>query len=296
MEYIQLFVTFSCNQACDFCFNRGISGGAEISLQNFKLLSSILRSRGIKEIDILGGEPLLHKEIIPVLETALDNFDTVFISTNGTDIDLMTGLKKIFPGLNIGISLNHEPGEKLRKFIVENRPLLKSVANGRYLIPPWAENFIKKGVSYYIIFRDILHQDELMDSLPFYEFLKEIDRWSKIYPALRPVYCSGFISEAQWRCPAGSKKISIMPDGSVFPCYLFFRFPEFRLGNIFDSDLEEILKNPILDFFRTSRENNCDVNPCEINGRCHGGCPAVSYSIYGDLTRPDPRCSYVRDN
>ncbi|MFN3740920.1 MAG: SPASM domain-containing protein [Thermodesulfovibrionales bacterium] len=297
MEYIQLFLSFRCNQACDFCFNRGIVENTAMSLLDFKILTSKLRAAGIKEIDILGGEPLLHEEIIPILETALDNFDSVFISTNGTNIDLMLKLKKFLLQTKIGISLNSEPEKDLREFIISNRPLLKSIASRKALIPFWAWDFIKRGFPYYIIFRDILHPAELKDSMPFYKFLDGIDKWSKIYPELRPVYCSGFISgEAQWRCPAGSTKLSIMPDGSVFPCYLFFKFSEFRLGNIFDSELEEILRNPILDFFKRQTTNKCDIKSCHVKALCNGGCPAVSYSIYRELTRPDPRCEDVRDN
>ncbi len=265
-----------------------------MGLKEFKELSQILRASRIKEIDILGGEPLLHREIIPVLETASNNFDSVFISTNGTDIDLMLKLQKFFPQIKMGISLNSRPERELREFIIKNRPFLKSIGSKEYFIPVWAEDFLKRGIPYYIIFRDILHQDELKDSMPFYKFLKEMARWSEIYPELRPVYCDGFISGAGWRCPAGSTKVSIMPDGSVFPCYLFFRFPEFRLGNIFDSGLEEILRNPILDFFRKKTQNNCDIETCHVKALCHGGCPAVSYSLYRDLTRPDPRCEDVR--
>lgn len=292
MKYIQLFLNFNCNQNCNFCFIKGIAKNTVMSLPHFKTLASILRNKGIREIDILGGEPFLHPEIIPILEIASDNFDSIFISTNGTAIDLMMKAKKLFPNLKIGISLNSEPAEDLKKFIIKYRPFLKSVVNRRYFLSSQAVDFIKRGIPYYIIFRDTLHRNELKEAMSFYEFLTKVRQWRQTYPSLRPVYCSGFISDSdsKWRCPAGSTKLSIMPEGSVFPCYLFFKFSEFRLGNIFETELEGILTHPVFDFFRHSKINNCTVKDCPIRSKCHGGCPAVSYAIYGDLNLPDPRC------
>jgi radical SAM protein with 4Fe4S-binding SPASM domain len=263
-----------------------------MTLEDFKKIVSILRALGIREIDVLGGEPFLHRDIIPMLGTASDNFESIFISTNGRAIDLMKSIKRLFPRINIGISLNSEPGRALREFIVEHRPLLKSVVHKRYFIPPWMEDFLRMGLSCYVIFRDVIHRHELKEIKPFYEFLREVDMWVRLYPQLRPVYCGGFISDGAQggRCPAGSTKLSIMPDGSVFPCYLFFRFPEFRLGSILDTEIDEILREPIFDFFKQPANNNCKVSSCHIRTRCNGGCPAVSYAIYGNLNMPDPRC------
>ncbi|MCX7793292.1 MAG: radical SAM protein [Thermodesulfovibrionales bacterium] len=298
MQYIQLFLTFQCNQSCDFCFNRGIDSADSMTLEDFRKIVSILKMNGIRELDILGGEPLMHRDIISVLEIASDNFDSIFISTNGSDIEFIKRLKQLFPRINIGISLNAEPEAALKEFIFDSRPIIKSLAKRNYIIPPWAKNFMKNRIPYYIIFRDVLYRNELCESMPFYDFLNKVENLRHMYPELRPVYCSAFISEdhSAWRCPAGSTKLSIMPDGSVFPCYLFFRFPEFRLGNIFESELNVIILKPLLHLLR-QRANNCNIPTCDIRGRCKGGCPAVSYAICGDLNSPDPRCILnVRDH
>jgi radical SAM protein with 4Fe4S-binding SPASM domain len=77
------------------------------------------------------------------------------------------------------------------------------------------------------------------------------------------------------RCPAGTTKLTVMPDGTVYPCYLLARHDEFMLGNMFYDDFEKIWKNPILDFFRNFEKNNCINTNCELFSSCHGGCPLL---------------------
>jgi radical SAM protein with 4Fe4S-binding SPASM domain len=110
-------------------------------------------------------------------------------------------------------------------------------------------------------------------------------------------FCSGFIAPEQGnrdldnvRCPAGTTKLGILPDGSVYPCNLFFNREEFLLGNIVTDDFERIWNSRGLTFFRTRTENLCLHSSCTLHARCHGGCPAQSFLLTGDLTTPDPRC------
>jgi radical SAM protein with 4Fe4S-binding SPASM domain len=81
-----------------------------------------------------------------------------------------------------------------------------------------------------------------------------------------------------------------MPDGSVYPCNLFFGFEEFLLGNIFTDPFEEIWGHRQLSFFRTFSGNKCPRKDCELHHRCHGGCPAHSYAHFGKRSAPEPRC------
>jgi radical SAM protein with 4Fe4S-binding SPASM domain len=289
-RYVQLFLTLRCNQGCDFCFNRGIDNKDDLSGDGFRRLSSILKNYGFHELDLLGGEPLLHEDIIELLRIASEDFTSVYLSTNGSIIDKLERINELFPRINTGISLNEGTDEKTIRYIFSKRPIIKSVARRVRFVPEMALPFIKEGIPYYLIFRDILSAEELRDSMPFYEYLQKFNELKRSFKNVMPVYCEGFISDKYYRCPAGTAKISIMPDGSVYPCYLFFRFEEFKLGNIFKDGLEEMLNSPVLEFFKRYRENICPQKKCEFHPKCHGGCPAISYTLYGRLDRPDPRC------
>jgi radical SAM protein with 4Fe4S-binding SPASM domain len=82
----------------------------------------------------------------------------------------------------------------------------------------------------------------------------------------------------------------VLPDGSVFPCYLLFARPEYRLGNLLTDPFARVWHHPRLEFFRTFRGNACTRWECAHHASCHGGCPAVSLLITGDIAAPDPRC------
>ncbi len=290
MAYVQLFLTFRCNKGCNFCFNRGINENGDLTVDKFKRLSLILKNYGFHELDILGGEPLLHEDIIEVLRIACENFGSVYLSTNGSIVDQLERINKLFPQIKVGISLNEGTDEKTVRYIITKRPIVKSVVSKMRFAPETALYFINEGIPYYLIYRDILSAEELRDSMPFYEYLQKFNELKRSFKNVMPVYCEGFISEKDYRCPAGTTKISIMPDGSVYPCYLFFRFNEFKLGNIFEDSLKDILNSPALDFFKRYRGNICPQEQCKLHSKCHGGCPAISYIFYKRLDRTDPRC------
>jgi len=100
-------------------------------------------------------------------------------------------------------------------------------------------------------------------------------------------------SMAQVRCDAGSTKVALLPDGSIFPCNLFFGFQEFCLGNIFKDDLKSILENPVLDKLKKFQGNQCPSSSCNHYSTCTGGCPAHSCFFHGSLDSIDPRCTVI---
>ena len=144
---------------------------------------------------------------------------------------------------------------------------------------------------------DITDRHDLENSVPFYAYYQELMRLKSAHQGLEGMFCAGFFSDegtALWdsvRCPAGTTKLSIAADGAVYPCYLFFRYPEFELGNILRDDFQKIWQSPVLNYFRTFTKNKCPDTACTLSTACHGGCPAMSYMFFHDLDAPDPRCS-----
>jgi radical SAM protein with 4Fe4S-binding SPASM domain len=276
-----------------------------MNVKDFKKVISIISDVGVQEIDILGGEPTLHPEFSQIIDIIYRNKIKTTISTNGSRIQLLENLSKKYNRdlIKIGVSLNSDviSGE-LHEYIIKYKPVLKSVCSYKRTIPETARNYLGlSDIEYYLLFMDTLYDDDLKTSMPFYEFLKELNNLKDIYKNVNGVFCSGFIPDTKnypslqhVRCPAGTTKISIMPDGSVYPCYLFSRHEEFKLGNILTDDFENIWGNPILNYFRRFDKNTCTNTRCELFSDCHGGCPAVSLLIYGDLNAPDPRCVVKR--
>jgi len=300
-EYIQFFPTLRCNRHCGFCFNRGVGTESEITADGFEWLAGKIVDAGIGEIDILGGEPTLHPDIVRLIDKAATLKLRLNLSTNGTNVALLENLSNAYDKntLSIGISLNDcLVAKELEDYIAKYRPVVKTICKKTAVSQPANIYFDMPGITCYLLYMDAISESDLINSIPFEEFYKQLSDLRDNYPNISGVYCEGFLADTKkqpilrnTRCPAGTTKLSILPDGSAYPCYLFFRHPEFRLGNIFTEGFEDIWRSPILNYFRKFERNKCPVTACKLFSECHGGCPAVSLLICNDIEAPDPRCT-----
>lgn len=296
-DYIQFYPTLRCNRSCSFCFNHALPVMQDMALDAYERMIDVLAHAGIRTIDIIGGEPTMHQEIVGMIREAGVRDLHVNISTNGTNLPLLAEIMRLGDAVTAGISVNDRNTlAQVRVFVQEHRPVVKMVfgsAQDRDLI----RSILALGPKrFYLIYRDAMEKSELQDAVPFYEYIPAVD---KGYDAasIGTVYCSGFLPDvttypelARVRCPAGTTKLGIMPDGSVYPCNLFFGKREFLLGNILTDPFDSIWQHGVLDTFRSFDRNTCLRTACKLHSRCHGGCPAHSFAHSGTLAAPDPRC------
>jgi radical SAM protein with 4Fe4S-binding SPASM domain len=96
-----------------------------------------------------------------------------------------------------------------------------------------------------------------------------------------------------YACGAGTSKISIGPDGSVFPCSYMYEFPELKVGSIRENTIQELWdKDELWGFYRRPLSPSGKCNVCEYLYSCKTGCRILSYAFYGDMGAPDPGCHY----
>jgi radical SAM protein with 4Fe4S-binding SPASM domain len=246
--------------------------------------------------------------------TALDI--TINISTNGSLPELVSDFADINTSLlNIGFSVHgfskiHHASTAADNFskaitgikqLIDRgvNPIVKSVLTHQNkneihnLILYLKELGVKR---YCLLHEDIIGRKQYSDCFSFPEFWEYYAALKKDTEGLYDicfVAASGFYkygSKESGRCDAGITKIAIMPDGSAFPCNLFFGIPEFMLGNVFDDGIENIWNSPILIKFRDHAGNLCSISDCIHHSTCTGGCPAHIFSVYGSLDATDPRC------
>ena len=317
-EYIQLYPTTRCNQRCSFCFNPVDGHPADMQFDNAIVLLDILTDNGIKYIDIMGGEPFLIPWLTDFIDRALSKGMSLNISTNGSRPALLQRLRGIpLDHFNIGISLEGSTAERHNRMTGSHNftsaidsikclidlsldPIVKTVLSRETTCD--IQNIVSliRGIGvrrYYILHMDILSKKdaELKDTFPYIAFL---DFYRKIKQAnpdieIHRVHASCFDKNSLpsgARCAGGVRKLSILPDGSVFPCNLFHNNREFALGNIFRDRFTNIWRHPALDFFRTYQKNSCGSDTCENRPSCTGGCPAHSYYHYGNPDTTDIRC------
>jgi uncharacterized protein len=84
------------------------------------------------------------------------------------------------------------------------------------------------------------------------------------------------------------------PTGNVSQCDCWVTsYPEFRFGNIFTDDINEILDSKMRRLISERPIHlieNCDCVECEYLAICHGGCAVRAYSSFGDIRFKDPYC------
>lgn len=297
-DYIQFYPTLRCNQSCGFCFNRNMPRVPDMPVEQFRNMMQKIAQIGVKTIDILGGEPTLHHDIVACIREAREHGLSVNISSNGSNTPLLAEIMTAFPEVFVGISVNDRPAlERIRAFIHEYKPAVKSVFTPAMDRDLAADLLLLNPGNYYLIYRDALDRSELSSTVPFHEFLSEAEK--RFEPGQAGlVFCSGFVPDtssspelSSVRCPAGTTKLGVMPDGSVYPCNLWFGKKEFLLGNILSDPFESIWNHPALAWFRSAPRNTCPITACALHSRCHGGCPAHSLACAGTLSAPDPRCA-----
>jgi radical SAM protein with 4Fe4S-binding SPASM domain len=317
-SFIQLYPTLRCNQDCGFCFNRSISPDSygDMNDTDADALGSMLLKKGIPEIDILGGEPMLLPWVRDFTERMTDSGIRINMSTNGSMPDALDPFIDLRGDLfTLGFSIHGFPGTHdaltrsdnypravrgLRKMVDAGKdPVVKSVLlqenkNEILELVPWlAELGVKR---YFLLYEDMIGRQlpRSCFSFPeFYDIYSQVKRDSKSRLDVNFVAASGFYKYGglEGRCDAGTEKIAILPDGSAFPCNLFAGFKEFRLGSIFADGIEKILRNPLLESFRNRGHTNpCTVTDCRNYSACTGGCPAHSYFFCHTLYTGDPRC------
>lgn len=296
-DYIQLYPTLRCNRSCEFCFNRSLPRVQDMSLESFRDMLVRLTALSVKTIDIIGGEPTLHPDIVAFIHAADRNGFFVNLSSNGTNVELLEDIVNASCNVTVGISINdRETFEQLTGFIQKHAPVIKTLFTPSVDAALIHDILAIKPRKFYLIYRDAMEHPELAEAVPFSRFVNAVVSNYHV-SQVGMVYCSGFIADResypellQVRCPAGTTKLGVMPDGSVYPCNLFFGRAEFLLGNIHTDPFEAIWSHSTLAFFRTFVGNVCTQRTCELHEQCHGGCPAQAFLLTGDLAAPDPRC------
>jgi len=86
---LQIFITNKCNLNCQGCFARNIikENDQDISIEEYKEVIEKAVSKGVKQINLLGGEPFLHKRLTYLITINKQHNLKTTIYTNGQAFD-----------------------------------------------------------------------------------------------------------------------------------------------------------------------------------------------------------------
>lgn len=100
-DFIHIMVTNRCNRRCPFCFDENRKFGKDITKENFLKILDKAKENNIKEACILGGEPLLHPDIVWLCKTCKEYGFTTIITTNYAKPEVLKECDKYLDSINI---------------------------------------------------------------------------------------------------------------------------------------------------------------------------------------------------
>jgi len=325
--WLQWHLTDACNLACRHCYRAADASGGERSLEELEgvlgryldfLDAHGLAGRG--RIQLAGGEPLLARSLLPLLERARDLGVPCRVLSNGTTAtptlarDLAAAQVRIVQVSLDGDVVHHDAlrGEgAFDRALAGARALAESgievtVAatlcreNANQIIPI-INAAVDSGASR-VAFSRLVPQgagadlrDELLSPE---EWLKAqvtmLEAARRRGIALMPrdptftLLLSGPGRDGPVvvsGCAAGYNGLAVEPDGTVYPCR---RLP-IAVGNVFEDDLETLWSSPVLEALRQRDELRGACGRCDLRWRC-GGCRGIAYALSGDMMGEDPQC------
>lgn len=322
--YFQWHITERCNLRCKHCYHENYNSQGELSLEELLKVLDLFDSTATKwgklaSLSITGGEPLLRlKEVEQIVERMESKKNIYYFDllTNGTlfddkNLSLLsesTKLRRVQLSLEGPDSIKndairgHGSFEKilggirfLKDYQIPTCIMVTLTRNNWDSIPEIIELAIDEGIDYISFerfipegrgmqFKDkVLSREELKSA---YQLLARFAEESRVrILTYRPLFalCGDDLGAM---CSVGSNALTIMHDGTVYPCR---RLP-IPLGNILRDGLYKIwYDSNLLWEVRDSRNLKGKCNNCEELTVCRG-CRAAAYFINGDYLAEDPQC------
>lgn len=306
---LQLHINTNCNYNCLFCYQNR----KNIKVIPTKKIISLIKEAkelGVKYVDFLGGEPLLHNDLFKILDFTAKQKLGITIFTNGILINgtLIKKFKKINSKLTLVIHYDYDDKiyssltQTKTKFNKVTEIIRKCISNGITVI---TFTVITKQ-NYKYIDKMISNSNKLGAYAMFERYLpvknEKINKYLEIsnlewINVLKPInshykeealLIKGFGNLKSGVCSCYMQNLSVTPDGFVLPCP---ETPlELNVGNVKDQSLEQIWKT-----FKKKRKEwsilPSECKSCQSKNICNGGCKAHTYIKFKNFNKRDPLCA-----
>lgn len=120
------------------------------------------------------------------------------------------------------------------------------------------------------LYDEMLKRHEEDKDFKFYHFNIDINGGPCIYKRI-----SG--------CGAGHEYVAITPQGDIYPCHQFVGNEKFKMGSIFEGNIEESISE---EFKHAHIYNKQECKSCWARYYCSGGCQANNYNFNEDIHIP----------
>jgi len=285
-----------------------------------ELIRAIEDSEGLKvkgHISITGGEPMLNPVFLDILKLIQAKKTYRYsVLTNGSFIDEQClAFFKAFPPLFVQLSMEGDRGthdvirgkgdfdrtcqvaERLTKAGIKtmlsftahkgNYREFETVANiARELrvYKVWTDRLIPYGNGKQLV---SMSEDETKDYIKLIKKVRENKKYNRSRTLVSADRALQFMAEGNYySCSAGKNLLTVMPDGTVYPCR---RMPV-HIGNINESSLTDIYeKNAFVGELKSNRSiKGCET--CKFMNLCRGGLKCLSFATHQDAFVKDVGC------
>lgn len=291
-------VCLQCNSACGYCDLPLNEGREELTREQIYTIFSKLYKDGVRYVFLQGGEPMVRKDLFPIIEDMLSIGLRPTLITNGTRLsqERVDRLEK----LNIDVSVSLDTLDRARYKIIRGADQLPQVLKG-------IERLSKTNLSKFITCivsdqnrNDVTEVAAFARSKGFMPVIGsyhwDIERYGRADPILQyerkaalsvfekvlrssaipKGYFHDYIKDnIQWlkgkplaSCDAGKYSIAIDASGNVSPCLALE-----HSGNLLEHNLDEIL----------SAMDQAAITQCSNQSRCNMMCSRV---IGSNLNNP----------
>lgn len=134
IEYLRLSVTDRCDLRCAYCIPEGFKGFEEpehwLTFDEIERLLGLFAGLGLKRVRLTGGEPLLRRNIVGLVEriAAIPGIEDISVSTNATQLAGMAVDLKRAGVSRLNVSLDSLRPEGVEK--INGRPALDKILAG----------------------------------------------------------------------------------------------------------------------------------------------------------------------
>lgn len=317
--HVQIEVTWRCNWRCVHCYQDVHDKRGPSTEQLLEVLRQLADS-GTLHIIITGGEPLMRRDLVDVLQAARALDMGITLYTNGHLINdkMSATLASLIAAAELSIlSGNPEIHDKLAGVrgagdrawhaatslqdkgvaVTVKTPLMRPAVGTFEVL---ARRCASAGITW--------HPDADItgtyggEAYPVQYGLtkEELDDFYQDFPSFNPA--SGYTTDpgmSDGICLAGRRYCFIDADGNVFPC-LNFKTPSdllsrsgnaspVQMGNVFEESFSDIWNSPVAREIRS--RNGHDFRRCgDCAGKC-SPCMAKNFEATGDLFDMGGSCS-----
>jgi len=321
---LALEITRACNLQCRHCYlAAGESGARELSTDELEGVIRQVKQAGGTSISIGGGEPLMRPDWRRLVEAALSLDLLVALGTNGTLIDPpIVGQLAALP-IKIQLSLDgataevHDAIRGPGSWALTRRAidLLRSAGKGEDLVIAFTP--MRPNLHEVEALLDLLEQLEIRvvqfpplscsgrarrnwEALQLDED-QRLALWRTLSVRSKPLEgrmdlladCFSLSIDrpgAPYRCNIGNQ-LRMDPGGNLYPCQCFHSGTRYRLGNVREQTITEVVRGErlraIIDGCLNRPERIPACSRCRWMNLCGAGCMGNAYEANGDPLTSD---------